>query len=83
MTFKFSTISNMRTYGVELRERNYPTFEGKYNAYISVYGQLSGEYLGNIETPLRMDVSAEDVPELLETAEAFIFENKYTPVSIW
>jgi len=34
MTTKFSLLSNYRTYGIELRERNYPTFEGRYNAYI-------------------------------------------------
>lgn len=79
----FSILKNSRTYSIELRERNYPKFEGRYNAYVSIYGQLSGQYLGNIETPLKMDISPEDMPELLEIAENFIFENRYTPVSKW
>lgn len=73
----------MRTYSIELRERNYPKFEGRYNAYVSVWGQLSGDYLGNIEKPLKMDVSKEDIPALLLNAEQFIWDNKYCPVSIW
>jgi hypothetical protein len=79
----FSILKNNRTYSIELRERNYPKFEGRYNAYVSTYGQLSGEYLGNIETPLKMDITPEDMPELLAMAENFIFENRYTPVSKW
>lgn len=73
----------MRTYSVELRERNYPTFEGRYNAYVSVYGQLSGQYLGNIDTPLKMDVCPDDVPELITAAEEFIMSNPNHQVAIW
>ena len=83
MTNGFSLISNMRTYSIELRERNYPTFEGRYNAYVSVYGQLSGQYLGNIEEPIAMDVTEDNLPDILLNAENFIQSNKYCPVSIW
>lgn len=83
MNNAFSLLSNMRTYSIELRERNYPAFEGRYNAYISCYGQLSGCYLGNIEEPLKMDVCEDDLPELLLNAESFIQSHKHVPVSIW
>ena len=83
MTTKFSTLNNKRTYGIELRERNYPSFEGKYNAYVSVYGQLSGQYLGNFETPLKTDITPEELPQLLEMAENFIFQNRFSFVSKW
>lgn len=73
----------MRTYSIELRERNYPTFEGRYNAYVSVYGQLSGQYLGNIEEPIAMDVTEDNLPDILLNAESFIQLNKNCPVSIW
>jgi hypothetical protein len=82
-TLKFSTVYNSRTYGIELRERNYPTFEGRYNAYVSVYGQLSGDYLGNIEKPLKMDISKDDLfaPELINEAMELIKSGHN--VSIW
>ena len=83
MTIKFSIVNTARTFGLELRERNYPTFEGRYNAYISVYGQLSGDYMGNIETPLRMDVSIDELPQLLSEAEQFVTEGKNHRVSVW
>ena len=83
MQNSFSILSNMRTYSIELRERNYPTFEGRYNAYISCYGQLSGDYLGNIEAPIKLDVDYSDIPELLNNAESFIMVNRHVPVSIW
>lgn len=83
MLYGFSLLSNMRTYSIELRERNYPKFEGRYNAYVSCYGQLSGQYLGNIEEPLKYDVDQSDIPDLLLNAENFISNNKYVPVSIW
>lgn len=73
----------MRTYSIELRERNYPKFDGRYNAYVSVYGQLSGQFMGNIEEPIQMDITEDNVPEILERAESFIQDNKYVPVSIW
>lgn len=72
----------MRTFTVELRERNYPKFEGRYNAYVGVYGQLSGEYLGAIEQPLAMDIDESNVSDLLLTAEKFVQSNN-NPVSIW
>lgn len=59
----------MRTYSIELRERNYPTFSGKYNAYIAVFGQLSGDYLGAIETPIATDILENKVPELLNNTD--------------
>lgn len=80
MTTKFSLLSNYRTYGIELRERNYPTFEGRYNAYISVYGQLTGDYLGNIETPIAMDVTPENVQDLISKAEPFIYSHSRVSV---
>lgn len=83
MQNSFSLLSNYRTYSIELRERNYPTFEGKYNAYVSCYGQLSGQYLGNIELPIATNVTDQDIPQILLNAESFILENKYVPVSIW
>jgi hypothetical protein len=73
----------MRTYSIELRERNYPVFTGKFNAYIAVYGQLSGEFLGLVEKPLKMDVAESEMPALLESAEAFIWDNKHCPYSKW
>lgn len=83
MLNSFSLLSNYRTYSVELLPRNYPTFEGRYNAYIAVYGQLSGQYMGMIEEPIKLDVNESDVPELLLNAEQFIIDNRYAPVSIW
>lgn len=83
MLYGFSLVANMRTYAVELRERNYPAFTGRYNAYIAVYGQLSGEYLGSVEMPLKMDIDENEVPALLESAEEFIWDNKHCPVSVW
>ncbi len=83
MLYGFSLRSNMRTYSIELRERNYPTFEGKYNAYVSCYGQLSGQYLGNIEKPIEMDIDENNVPEILLKAENWIMDNRNVPVSIW
>lgn len=83
MLYGFSIIKTMRTYSIELRERNYPTFTGRYNAYISVWGQLSGDYLGNIEEPLKMDITENEVPELLLNAEQFIEDHRYCRVSIW
>lgn len=73
-TLKFSTVYNYRTYDIELRERNYPSFEGRYNAYVGVYGQLSGEYMGNIEQPLKMDIEHDELfnPELINAAMQLI-----------
>lgn len=65
--FDFCLLHNMRRYSVNLRERDYPTFEGRYNAYISVYGQLSDKYLGDIEYPIAMDVTPDDIPFILNT----------------
>ena len=83
MKLHFSLLNNGRTYGIELRERNYPKFEGKYNAYISVYGQLSGQYMGCIEEPLKTDITEAESIDLLNEAEKFIYNNRHTPVSIW
>lgn len=83
MKYGFSTRNNMRTYSLDFREQNYPKFEGLYNVYIAVYGQLSGEYLGSIERPLAMSQTEENASELLLNAEQFINDNRYTPVSIW
>jgi len=83
MQHGFSIIATMRTYSIELRERNYPKFEGRYNAYVSCYGQLSGQYLGNIEEPIKMNVTESDIPDLLLSAESFIKEKSHTPVSVW
>lgn len=69
MLYGFSNIATMRTYSVELRERNYPKFEGRYNAYINVYGQLSGEYMGMIEEPLAMDLIPENVSDILNNTD--------------
>jgi len=79
----FSIRANMRTYSLNFRERNYPKFEGKYNVYISVYGQLSGQYLGDIEEPAAMNVTEADAPAILEGAENFVMNHRNTPVSIW
>lgn len=79
---KFSVLRNMRTYAIEFRERNYPKFNGRYNVYVSVYGQLTGHYIGTIEEPLKMDVdSSEDVNNLIESANDLIRLNYR--VSIW
>jgi len=83
METKFSIISNFRTYGIELRERNYPAFEGRYNAYVSCYGQLSGQYLGAIPEPVKMDIGEDqDATELIAAAEKLIMSGIYSPV-IW
>lgn len=82
MEIKFSILSNMRTYGIELRERNYPAFEGKYNAYVACYGQLSGDYLGCIETALASDITEEQAIDLVPNAEKLIFTSYSRPV-IW
>lgn len=83
MDVKFSIISNCRTYGIELRERNYPKFEGRYNAYVSVYGQLSGNYLGAIPEPVKMDISEDyNATELINEAERLIMSGRYKP-EIW
>lgn len=82
MEIKFSILSNMRTYGIELRERNYPTFEGKYNAYVACYGQLSGNYLGCIDIPLAMDINESDAANLIADAEKLIFTSN-RPAAIW
>lgn len=81
-TIKFSLLSNYRTYGIELRERNYPRFEGRYNAYMAIYGQLSETYLGTIESPMAMDITPDDLPQLLEDAEIYIRGNT-AAFSIW
>lgn len=83
MENRLSILSNYRTYGIELIERNYPEFLGKYNAYVSVYGQLSGNYMGCIEEPLKVEVTEEEIPNLLNQVEEFLKNNRYTPVSIW
>lgn len=83
MTVKFSLLRNMRTYSIELRERNYPTFEGRYNAYVGVYGQLSGEYMGCIDDCLKMDVAENEAPILANNAEDFINSHKYSSPVIW
>lgn len=67
-----TVLSNSRTYGIELRERNYPTFEGRYNAYVEVYGQLTGDFIGLIEEPLKMDVVPSDLPELANMLGDFV-----------
>lgn len=83
MTYSFSTLKNYRTYSIELRKRNYPTFEGKYNAYVACYGQLSGQYLGLIELPIKTNITENDLPEILLGAENFISDNSHVPCSIW
>lgn len=83
MMYGFSIVSTMRTYYIELRERNYPTFNGKYNAYMAVFGQLSGDYLGLIETPIKQDITENDVPKLLLKGEQFVKDHAYCKVSVW
>ena len=83
MNIKVTLLSNYRTYGIELRERNYPQFEGKYNDYISVYGQLSGQYMGCIEEHFKINITENQAPEFTKDIEQFIQDNKYRPVSIW
>lgn len=77
----FSTVYNYRTYGIELRERTYPKFEGKYNAYVMVFGQLSGDYLGSIEQPLKMDITEDEIFNLIPEAEQLVKAGH--KVSIW
>jgi hypothetical protein len=77
-----SILKNHRTFSIELRERNYPTFEGKYNAYVAVWGQLSGQYLGAIDTPIKSDITEDEAPQLLNELEAFISSHNVIPV-IW
>lgn len=79
----FSLRKNSRTYGIYLRERNWPAFQGYYNVYVSVYGQLSGEFMGWIEEPLLMDVTANAIysPFLLSLAEQHIAKGYKN--SIW
>lgn len=75
---KFCSLENHRTYSIELKECNYPTFEGKHNVYIGVFGQLTGEYLHNIDSlPLASKVTIEQATEmqtaLIEKAINVIF----------
>jgi hypothetical protein len=81
-TLNFSIVSNYRTYQIQLRERNYPKFEGRYNAYVNVFGQLSGDYLGTIEQPLKMDVTADCLTDtaLIKDAEKLIFSGHNTSI---
>lgn len=81
MEIKFSIHRTARTFGIELRERSYPKFEGKYNAYVAVYGQLTGDYLGSIPEPLAMDIAEDEAINLIPAAEALIAQG-YKPV-IW
>ncbi len=83
MKYGFSIVNTMRTYSIELRERNYPVFAGRYNAYMAVYGPLSGEYMGLIETPIKLDITENDVPELLLNGEKFVKDNACCKVSVW
>ncbi len=75
MKYSFSILANCRTYAIELRERNYPTFEGRYNAYVSVYGQLSGQYLGAIPYSIASDITENEVPEILLNADKFVMQS--------
>jgi len=70
-----TSIQSRRIYGIELRERNYPEFTGKYNAYVEIYGALENQYIGLIEIPLKMNVSPEDLPELLNMIPDFIMHD--------
>lgn len=83
MLNSFSIVSTRRTYSIDLFERNYPSFQGRYDAYIAVYGQLSGDFVGWFGTPLKMDVTKNDMPELLRMAERFVKDHAYSKVSIW
>lgn len=67
-----TNLKNGRTYGIELIERNYPAFEGKYNAYVEVYGSFTGDFMGLVETPLKMDVTPLELPVLANMLEEFI-----------
>jgi len=80
---RFSLLCNYRTYGIELRERNYPTFEGRYNAYVACYGQLSGDYLGCLPTPLAMDVTPDEAPDLAIMAAEYITLFGHSKPMIW
>lgn len=80
--YSFSIIESMRTYSIHARARNYPAFEGKYNLYVSVYGQLSGAYLGDIEEPLKMDCKEEEIGEVLNNTDLNTFV-KNQRFSIW
>lgn len=70
-----TSLRSGNQYGIELRERNYPTFEGRYNAYIQVFGSLSNQFLGLIEEPLKFDVTPDEVPELQNMIEDFLKKN--------
>ena len=79
---KFSVITLMRTYSLEFRPQDYPTFKGLYNVYIAVYGLLSGEYLGSISEPLKIGFKPGDnTSELIESANKLI-ESGYK-IEIW
>lgn len=82
MLYGFSIIATGRTYQIELRERSYAN-DGKCNAYLAVYGQLSGDYMGCIEEPIKFEITENEVPELLLDAEDFVFRHKHCRVSIW
>lgn len=75
---KFSSLKNMRTYSIELKECNYPKFDGKYNIYIGVFGQLTGEFLHNIDSlPIASKITKQQAIDLqnilIEKAENVIF----------
>ena len=83
MEIKQTLLESGKTYGIELRPRNYPKFLGRYNAYLSIYGQLTGQYLGCIEIPMQTDITEAEAPELSNIAEQFIKDHKYFTPKIW
>jgi hypothetical protein len=77
-----TSLQSGKQYGIELHERNYPKFEGRYNAYITVYGELSEQYIGKIEEPLKLDVCKDEIYNLANLIPDFIANNNYK-ISNW
>jgi len=72
-----TSLNSAKQYGIALRERNYPTFEGKFNAYVEVYGALSEKFLGYIDTPIKEDVTAQEIPQIQNMIEDFIKDRNF------
>jgi len=75
---KFCSLENYRTYSIELKERDYPFFDGTHNVYIGVFGQLTGEFLHTIDSlpiasKLTIEQAADMQTNLIEKATNVIF----------
>lgn len=65
----FSVLSTARHFSLEFKPRTYPKFDGLFNVYCCVYGQLTDNYIGTIPQPVKMAVTGcDDTNELIDMA---------------